>query len=136
MKKALLLWLLAVPLLQAQPSHAGFDALLKQYVSAEGLVDYRGLKADAPRLHTYLKKLAARPPQATWPAAERLAYWLNAYNAFTLQLVLEHYPIKSIKDITTGPNIPLVHTPWTRKFIQLGNHTYSCLLYTSPSPRD
>lgn len=126
MKKVLLFLSLLAPSLAAQPrSHAALDALLKEHVNAAGMVDYRKLKTNAARLDAYLALLGRQTPQSAWPAADRLAYWLNAYNAFTLRLVLDHYPIASIKDITTGPNIPMINTPWTRKFIRLGQQTYS-----------
>lgn len=80
--------------------HSVFDALLKKYVDDHGLVDYRGLKADAARLDPYIASLA-KAPLNDMGRSERLAFLLNAYNAFTLRLILDHYPLKSIKDIPT-----------------------------------
>ena len=97
-------------------SHDTWDALLQAHVSATGAVDYRGFQADRERLDGYLTHLAAHPPQASWSAAARMAYWINAYNAFTVQLILDHYPLKSIRDLDE---------PWDRKFIQLGGKAYS-----------
>lgn len=78
--------------------HAGFDALLKKHVDAEGLVDYRALARDAAALDTYLAQLAEVDLQAL-PRDAQLALLMNAYNAFTLRLMLDHPDVASIKDI-------------------------------------
>ena len=104
-------------------SHAAFDAILKEYVTAEGWVDYQGLLADRTRLDDYLNILSAHHPnKENWSRNERLAYWINAYNAFTLQLILDNYPVKSIKDIKKG--IPFVNTVWDIKFIKIEGKEY------------
>lgn len=78
--------------------HSGLDASLRAHVDADGLVDYRGLKGAPVRLDAYLQSLAdAR--FAELGRDEKLALLLNAYNAFTLRLVLEHWPVRSIRDI-------------------------------------
>jgi hypothetical protein len=51
-----------------------------------------------------------------------MAFWINAYNAFTVKLVVDHYPVKSIKDIKRG--IPFVNSVWDIKFIKIGGKTY------------
>lgn len=82
-------------------SHAKWSALLDQHVSA-GLLDYQALK-DRHRdaLNGYLNDLsstcAAEYSAAT--SEDRIAFWINAYNAFTVALILEHYPIASIRKI-------------------------------------
>lgn len=78
-------------------SHATFDRLLKAHVR-EGRVDYRGLSADRADLDAYLAELADAPFEGLGRDA-KLALLINAYNAFTLALILEHYPLASIKDI-------------------------------------
>jgi hypothetical protein len=108
---------------QEAPSHSAFDALLKEYVDASGDVDYSGLQADSNRLNTYLATLSKHHPHAGWTEDEQLAYWINAYNAFTLQLIIRHYPIGSIKGITFV-NIPLVHSPWDLSFIEVEGQRY------------
>ena len=55
---------------------------------------------------------------------KQLAYWINAYNAFTIQLILNYYPITSIKDIGYKIQIPCVNTPWDIKFIKIEGATY------------
>jgi hypothetical protein len=50
-----------------------------------------------------------------------MVFWINAYNAFTIKLIIKYYPLKSIKDIGTGIQIPFVNTPWTVRFFYIGN---------------
>ena len=78
--------------------HGEFDELLRRYVDADGWVDYDGLKRDEARLDRYLGSLAVAPFEAMG-RDQKLALLINAYNAFTLKLILDHYPVKSIKDI-------------------------------------
>ncbi len=66
--------------------HADFDALLRVNVGA-GLVFYPGF--DTPRFEDYLAKLAAAQPEA-WPRSEKLAFWINAYNACAIRQVLDN----------------------------------------------
>jgi len=97
-------------------SHSIWDGLLKKHVSATGQVDYKGLKADRATLKTYLDMLSSHPPQDIWSETDRMAYWMNAYNAFTVELILQNYPVKSIRDISE---------PWKKKWIKIGGTTYS-----------
>jgi hypothetical protein len=78
--------------------HADFDALLREHVNERGKVDYRGLMRERPRLDAYLARLADADFDGL-SRDEKLALLLNAYNAFTLALILDHYPIRSIRDI-------------------------------------
>lgn len=102
-------------------THTAFTALLQKYVAASGKVNYRGLLKDSTALAHYLRTLSEQPPGKKWSREEQLAYWINAYNGFTLQLILRHYPVKSIKDIGSTIKIPFVNTPWDQKFIRIGN---------------
>jgi hypothetical protein len=84
--------------------HAQFTEVLARFVDAEGDVDYRALKAQADSvLAPYLQQLAASRPAALDRDA-RLALWINAYNAYTLKLIVDHYPVKSIRDIEGPPD--------------------------------
>ncbi|MCB0567099.1 MAG: DUF547 domain-containing protein [Phaeodactylibacter sp.] len=102
----------------AAPSHKTWDALLQQYVSSAGKVNYKGLLNEKARLQAYLDELAANPVNKGWSRNEKLAYWINAYNAFTVKLILDNYPVSSITDIHDGK-------PWDMKWIKLGAQTYS-----------
>ncbi len=104
------------------PSHEIFDRLLKKHVSPYGKVNYKGFANDSAQLVSYLTLLTKNPPnEKSWSRNEQMAYWINAYNAFTIQLIVRYYPIKSIKDIGTRIQIPFVNTPWDIKFILIGN---------------
>lgn len=104
-------------------SHAAWSALLSKHVDHEGMVDYRGFAADSSALNAYLQQLSAHHPnEKNWSHDERLAYWINAYNAFTIRLIIRHYPVESIKDI--AGSIPFVNSPWDIKFIQIEGETY------------
>lgn len=102
-------------------SHQKWDHLLGKFVSPEGRVDYKSFKAKEILLDSYLSLLAKNSPdEKSWTRIEQLAYWINAYNAFTIKLVLKYYPIKSIKDIGGVIQIPMINTPWDVRFIQIG----------------
>ncbi len=105
-------------------SHKLLDEILRRYVSEKGWIDYRGLKDDPQQLQEYLDLLSNNHPNDSWSRNEQLAYWINAYNAFTLSLIIEKYPVESIKDIGSWIQIPFVNTPWDIKFIEIGDKTY------------
>ncbi len=101
--------------------HTAFDILLKKHVNREGWVDYDGFKKDRNELTKYLDLLQKNAPNdKSWSREDKLAYWINAYNAFTIELVLQYYPVESIKDIGSKIQIPFVNTPWDIKFIKIG----------------
>ncbi len=106
------------------PSHTIFDALLKKFVDDKGMVNYEGLKKDRSKLKSYLNLLEENAPNEKWTNDEQLAYWINADNAYTLDLILEHYPVESIKDIGSKIQIPFVNTAWDIKFIEIAGEKY------------
>ena len=80
-------------------AHEKWNKLVQNHVSKDGNVDYRGFQSDSAQLDQYLEELSSHPPGKNWTEKEQLAYWINAYNAFTVKLIVDHYPVKSIKDI-------------------------------------
>ena len=103
-------------------THAAWTALLRKHVrllrgGQATQVDYAGFASDRPALKAYLDGLSAVPP-ATFSRgsrAERQAFLTNAYNAFTVELILTRYPdLKSIKDLGS-----LLSSPWKPKWIPL-----------------
>jgi len=110
----------------AQPiDHAAWDRLLKTYVrpDADGLnrVDYAAFKRDGQAaLKDYIAKLEAVDP-ATLPRPEQFALLANLYNAKTADIVLDHYPVKSIRDISLGGGLLGVFTggPWKAKALEM-----------------
>lgn len=102
---AVMLFFLALPSLAAAADHAPFDALLGRYVmvSPDGVnrVRYgawRAAEADREALDAYVASLERERPSRL-PRDEAFVYWVNLYNAVTLQIVLENYPVSSIRDI-------------------------------------
>ncbi|MCB9355282.1 MAG: DUF547 domain-containing protein [Lewinellaceae bacterium] len=102
----------------APPAHKGLDSLLQKYVSEAGKVDYKGLKTDKAALDAYCDLLSANPVQEHWSREEKMAYWINAYNAFTLKLITDHYPTKSIMNFDGGKT-------WDIRRIRIGGKKYS-----------
>ena len=99
--------------------HTKWDHLLNKYVDSNGLVDYVGFIKDSVQLNVYLNNLKENPPDIHTSETEKIAYWINVYNAFTIKLIIKYYPVKSIKDIGSTIQIPLINTPWDIKFIQI-----------------
>ncbi len=104
-------------------SHDQWSSLVKQHVGADGLVDYKGFIADKAKLQSYLDLLSENPPARSWSENDKIAYWLNAYNAFTIKLIVDNYPVKSIKDLGGKKQIIFINTPWDIKFFKIGNKT-------------
>jgi hypothetical protein len=75
--------------------HAPLDELLDLYVR-DGLVYYRALEADRRKLDAYIAALDGPPARGleSWPREDQIAFWLNAYNAWVLRAVIDHYPIR------------------------------------------
>jgi hypothetical protein len=103
-------------------SHADFSVLLKKNVAwtADGTssgVDYAGFKKDHAALKAYLTKISAVKDSDynSWSVNEKRAFLMNAYNAYTVELILSKYPnLKSIKDLGS-----LVSSPWSKSFFSL-----------------
>ena len=104
---AFLLALLPAPAWATEPfdqTHARFARVLAAVVK-DALVDYKKLKAGPAELDAYLQAVASVPAAefARWSEADRLALLLNLYNAQTLRLIVNHYPVKSIRSIGLLP---------------------------------
>lgn len=104
-------------------THEQWDVLLKKHVDSSGLVHYAAFQRDSTALNAYLKILEnAHPDDKTWSRDAQMAYWINAYNAFTVKLIIDHYPVASIKDIKRG--IAFVNSVWDIKFIKIEGFSY------------
>ncbi len=99
-------------------SHDAWNVLAQKHISSTGKVNYKGFKADIAAFDAYLKSLADNPIQSNWSRGKKMAYWINAYNAFTIKLIVDNYPVKKITDLEGGK-------PWDKKWIKLGDKTYS-----------
>jgi len=93
--------------------HGTYAGLLKNYVSS-GWVDYKGFQTNEAVLDQYLDRLA-EVDASTLSSPDRFAFYINAYNAWTIKLILSGYPgIKSIKDLGN-----LYKSPWKKKFVRI-----------------
>jgi len=102
--------------------HQQWDALLQRHVN-QGEVNYLGFKKDQVLLQNYLDTLNETDPETLSPV-EQLAFYINAYNAYTVWLILEHFeegkPPVSIKKIGG-----FFTSPWKISFVKIGGQTYS-----------
>lgn len=98
--------------------HSEFDALLKAHVDENGLVDYEGFKKDRVRLDGYLAKLAKVDPDKLRSDDEKNAFFINAYNAFTIRAVLDDVYKKTT-------SVKKVKGFWKRKVNVIGGKKYS-----------
>ena len=103
---------------QSEVDHSKWTELLRDHVDSTGWVSYAGFKRDSVRLSDYLSELSTNPPESNWSRNEKLAYWINAYNAFTIKLIVDHHPVQSIKDIKKG--IPFINSVWDVSFFEIG----------------
>jgi len=104
----------------AQVDHSLLDQILKKHVSG-GWVNYKKLhegwsNANHP-LKLYLKTIEkyTKKEVETWSQNDQKALYINAYNAYTLNLILDHYPLKSIRDLSS---------PWKRPIVKLMGETH------------
>lgn len=115
-------WTAADPRSTLSVDHGAWDAFLSAYVSegADGVnrVAYARVGAAGRQaLAGYLGRLAAVPVGRLTRDAQR-AFWINLYNALTVKVVLDHYPVKSIRDIDISPGL-FSDGPWGRKLIDV-----------------
>jgi hypothetical protein len=96
--------------------HSRFDALLRKHV-VKGIVDYDAFRR-AREFPAYLASLDQADP-AGLPESERLAYWINTYNAYTIQLILSHDERGSIRNINKTLGVK-GHGPWREKLVRAG----------------
>ncbi len=117
---ALLVSLLSLNARAQTPNHGLWDNLLQRHVTDEGHVDYAGFCRDSAALDAYLHSLEqCKPATSGWTDDARKAFWINAYNAFTVRLVMRYYPLASIKDIGGNVQLPFVNTAWDIHFIAI-----------------
>jgi hypothetical protein len=96
--------------------HTRWDQMLEKYVDTLGQVDYQNWLTEKDQLDAYLQTLEKLPPLEQASKEAKLAYWINAYNALTVQLILENYPLKSIRDLDK---------PWDTICFQLKGKSYT-----------
>lgn len=102
-------------------SHQKWDQVLKQYTVKQGsqvYFKYNELKKNEGALNSYVSQLesVSKDEFISFNQNQKLAFWINAYNAYTIQIIIKHYPVKSIKDISSGW---FSSGPWKNEFINL-----------------
>lgn len=114
-----------IPPHATQPStrdrHEAFTRLMEKYVE-NGLVDYEGFRDD-PLFDRYLDMLATTSPESLASREEQLAFWINAYNAYTIKLIIDHWPLESIRDIGLG--LPVLFGPWSIEIAEIGGEMFT-----------
>lgn len=124
--------LLSFALLAQKNIHEQWTSALKNYVDNEGNVNYAKWKNDTTTLDYYISSLEENPPAEYWSKNDSLAYFINAYNAVTVKLILDNYPLKSIRKLVT---------PWRFKRFNLDekkvslNHIEHDILRKMGEPR-
>ena len=98
--------------------HGAWSEILEVHVQGDRF-DYIGLQQDRSNLDAYLTELERVGPEElrSWSKNEQKAYFINAYNAYVISLIVDNYPIKSINDLSTKQV-----EVWNKPFIPLGAH--------------
>ncbi len=108
-----------------QVDHTLFTEVLSDHVE-KGMVDYQAIKQD-PRFEEYIELLRNIDPYQI-RADDFLSFWINVYNAFTIKVVCDNYPVKSITDLHTG-GFYISHiikkTIWDKEYIDLNDRKYT-----------
>ena len=112
----LFLFLFTISLTAQKNIHHRWNSMLQTYVSDDGKVNYKDWMNDRDNLNAYIQTLASTPLLESDSKNAKLAYWINAYNALTVQLILKHYPLKSIKEIKQ---------PWDTTCFSIGEKSYT-----------
>lgn len=120
MKKLLLLLIIVLTFSQGYAQTSIFNDLLQKNVTKDGIVDYKSLKENETKLDNYITYLEKTSPEKTWSENKQKAFWINAYNAYTVKLILENYPLKSIMNIKKKGK-----DAWNIPFAKVGNKVYT-----------
>jgi hypothetical protein len=113
-------WAAHAPASKALIDHRFWDNFLRRnvLVGRDGVnrIDYANVpRAERAGLKSYVEFLSA-VPISRYSRPEQLAYWINLYNALTVRLVIEHYPVESIRDIDISPGF-FADGPWGKKLV-------------------
>jgi hypothetical protein len=93
------------------------NTFLGKYVSYGGNVNYSSINSNKALLEEITREFESNFPGTGWSSAQKLTYWINAYNVYTIKLIVDNYPTSSITNITAKP--------WHKKFIKLNGSAYS-----------
>lgn len=118
---ALLAGAAPTPAAAQRPDHAPFTAMLATHVT-DGMVDYAAFRRD-PRFPVYLKSLE-RVTSENLSTAERLAFWINVYNAYTIELINAKAEQRSIRNINKVLGVT-IRSPWAEPIVRAGGRVLS-----------
>tara|TARA_R110002124_G_scaffold191436_1_gene358824 strand:+ start:2555 stop:3265 length:711 start_codon:yes stop_codon:yes gene_type:complete len=120
MKNIFIVLIAIFTLSQGNAQTSIYNDLLQKHVTKNGIVNYKSFKADEAKLDTYISYLEKTTPASSWSENKQKAFWINTYNAYTIKLILENYPLKSIMDIKQDGK-----TAWKIPFAKVGGKTYT-----------
>jgi hypothetical protein len=127
MKTAFLVAMLALlaPAAARADLYEPYAGVLQAYVDEHGMVDYAGLKANRTGLDAFVNSIARLDSTGynAWSGQQKLAFWINAYNALTLTLVVDNHPIRPLAGREKYPanSIQQIPSPWSRpRFVVMG----------------
>jgi hypothetical protein len=108
----------------AEALHRPFDEILDLYVR-DGLVYYLALRNERQRFDRYVQSISEISAEtlASWPRERQLAYWINAYNAFVLRTVIDHYPIRGKSADYPSNSIRQISGAFERRTFRAGGRT-------------
>jgi Protein of unknown function, DUF547 len=99
MKKLVFLFLVSISAFSQNFDYKNYNAFLQKYVSEKGNVGYDKIKTNKAELDAVIAQFEKTQPTDKWTKNEKMAYYINVYNAYTIKVVVDNYPTKSIKDI-------------------------------------
>lgn len=110
----------ALTLASERPDYGKWNELLKKHVTASGNVSYKGFMDDIKAFDDFLIELREKAPQGDWSSSEKKAFYINAYNAYTIKFIITKYPVKSPKDARfSGKDM------WNFKMVLIGPQRYT-----------
>ena len=110
-----------IPIFAFDHSYQKYHSVLEKYVP-RGKVNYTELQKNQTNLNYALRELSQVTPKEyeQFSKKQKIAFFINAYNIFTIRLILDHYPLKSIKDIKEeGLTSFFLNNPWKIEFFEL-----------------
>ena len=112
MKKRIIL--VAIVLIQAisfaqYTNYQFFETFLQKYVDENGKVNYNKINSNKVDLDKVVARFENLKPKESWSKNEKLAYWINAYNAYSIKLIIDNYPLKSILDVSNAWKINFIN---------------------------
>ena len=103
-----------------RPDHSLWTKLLQDHVSETGKVNYEGFLEDIEPFDEYLVELREKAPMKDWSDAERKAFYINCYNAYTIKFIISKWPVSSPKDVKfSGKDM------WNFRMVQVGPQKYT-----------